>query len=216
LAFGLPEPIPAAVSSFFPFIFVDNSWSAFTGREVVGLAKQIGLITRQTFLDGSFSGSLELPVLKTLSPTTPQTTEQVARVRTGPRIPGGAPPGLPWPWSGLVSAPLDAAEAALVESVIALGLIDPNAFSTIQLKQFRDAQTPSMACYQALVSGTYTLSSVTAPAFYAGAHITFSDFPTMAIAAQLGLLPGVPIPATAAFSVTSNLSYDGLHNVFVV
>ena len=215
LIFGVPALVPVEIANFFPFIFVDNPWSAFTGREVVGLGKQLGRINQAKTADGSFAGELTLPVLQTLSPSTPQTDAQVVRVQSGVPLAGGAAPGLAWPWIGLALDPFSALEAALINEVMALGLIDPTALSTIQLKQFRDAAAPNLACYQALVGGSYALSNVTAPTLYAGGTVTFTDFPTMSMAAQLGLPAGSPVACPVAYSVSCDMTYGSVRNVFV-
>ena len=52
----------------------------------------------------------------------------------------------------------------------------PIAFSTVKLKQFRDASNPTAACYQAVVATPFTLSNLRPPTPLPPATITVERY----------------------------------------
>jgi hypothetical protein len=176
--------IPVEFSMFFPYIAVTESWSMITGREVIGLPKLLArieipgypqdtVVSTETF--DSFSGQAELlwrPMV-TIHPFAAGFTST-------------AQPALPWPWVDLDLAALDPTHLALFEETFATtGL---GAFSTIQLKQFRDASDDQQACYQALLQAEYGVSNIQWQGFSLPSKITIPAYDSLRIANALGLV----------------------------
>ena len=156
-----------------PFIAVDSTTSAFTGREVLGFHKLHGSIPVTALTPNSFLTEVRLPAFKTFGGNSRQELLKVVDVTWSLQDPLVAEPK-----SGTfleitlghdrVKAYLEkAAEAALKSQdprfrsiAPILGSLDPGALDTgfmsvVNLKRFRDAQDPSQAVYQGLVSSRF-------------------------------------------------------------
>jgi len=212
---GIDFLILAEVRNFFPFIFVDNTWSAFTGREVIGMAKQLGTIAQATTAGGSYSAALSLPVLAVYSPNTGQTSPQVVTVQTGnTAVPVPFVRG--WPYALLDFGNLLGGDAQLLQHIEML--LDPNLMSTIQLKQIRDAQVATDACFQGLVSGDFLVSSPTVPDFFDPDDVVIDvpRFASLTIADTLGFASTGPLQPVIAYKVSANMRYVNVRNEFVL
>ena len=206
--------IPVEVSNFFPFIFVDNAWSAFSGREVIGMPKVIGTIAQHTAADQSYSAGLDLPVFVTHTPGTAQTMETVVGVQTG--VPLAVPPGpfvLGWPWLLKTASDLGTFASSLLLEI--LELLDPGAFSTVQLKQIRDAEVPTEACFQGVVRSDFTVASLSDPVLFQSAEVTLPPFASLRMAEELGLSAIQPIEAAVAYSIGCDMRMGAARNLFV-
>jgi hypothetical protein len=201
--------VPVEVSNFFPFIFVDNAWSAFSGREVIGMRKTIGTIGQQTAADQSYSASLNLPVFETHTPGTVQTMQEVVGIQTG--VPTGAPSGplvLGWPW---LLKTADELSSLLLQ---VLELIDPGLFSTVQLKQIRDAEVPTEACFQGIVRSEFSVANPTVPVLFQSAQVTLPPFASLRMAEELGLSAAQPIEAAVAYAMGCDMRLGATRNLF--
>src|SRR5271166_117908 len=215
LLFGL-FMVPVEVSNFFPFLFVDSSWSAFSGREVIGFPKVIGDIVQATSPDRSYSASVQAPVFPTYSPSTIQALRQVVRVNTGPpleapREASSAPPTM-WPWAiTSLEGVAGAVESAIIEVA---ELIDRDLLSTVQLKQIRDAQDPTMACFQGLVHSDFQVHNVSLPELFSDPEIVLTRSASLDLARSCGL-PASPIPAVLAYRTTCDMTFGNTTNLFI-
>jgi hypothetical protein len=179
--------IPQEFSMFFPYIAVTESWSMVTGREVIGLPKllvridipgypQNTVVSTETFDSYSPQAELEWRPMVTAQPAAPGAVDMT-------------PPALPWPWGNLDLGALDPTHQALFdETFAATGF---GAFSTVQLKQFRDAADAEAACYQALLRAEYGVSNIEWMGFTPPSKITIPAYASLSIAETLGLMPAL-------------------------
>jgi hypothetical protein len=200
--------VPVEISNFFPFIFVNNAWSAFSGREVIGFPKVIGKIDSRE--EGSYTASLELPVFPAFRPTQPQECRSLVRIEAAIARDPLASKRYRWPWNILGEA----------ESLGALGLeldelIDENLFSTIQLKQIRDAGVPTEACFQGLVHADFQVSNLSHQITLHPASLTLTPTATLDLAAQLGLPDSGRIEAEFAYGLQCDMTFRSVSNLFI-
>lgn len=206
-----PFLVPVMLYNFFPFIVVDNAWSAFSGREVLGLPKAIGMIDQKPS-NVSYTATLKLPVFKTFSPTTPQTMQQVISIQTG-KLAALAPSGaLTWPWVAFGEQGLGLSP----QQVHLADLIDPLGFSTVHLKQLRDAGNATEACYQALVTANFSVTTVTPYNLLESATVTLFPTATIDIAQTFGLASSGTLRAALAYQVRCGLTFGDVCNQFVL
>ena len=179
--------IPVGFAMFFPYIAVTESWSMVTGREVIGLSKLLAridipgypqdtVVSTETF--DSFSPQAELlwKPMVTIHPA-------------GAGFADTAPPALPWPWNNLDLGGLDPAHTALLEQEFLANGFGP--FSTVQLKQFRDAADDAQACYQAVLQAEYRVSNIQWSGFSLLSKVTIPAYDSLRIAHFLGLIPAL-------------------------
>jgi hypothetical protein len=209
-----PLLVPVGVSNFFPFLFVNNAWSAFSGRNVIGFPKMVGAIEPQIANDGAYSAAVSVPVFAEFSPQTQQAVREVIRLETEGL---GGPSGdsnATWPW--LITAFGDLAEAESLLLEVA-ELIDPDLLSTVQLKQIRDAENPQMACFQGLVHSEFHVANVSLPQFFNQETVSISLSPsdTLDLARQLGLSANNPIHPVLAYYTTCDMTFDNTTNLFI-
>ena len=153
--------LPIDVSLFFPYMFVDESWSLISGREVVGLPKVYARFEVPDPPDPKSEIKISTPVFGRYSPQTKLTLQPAVIIQ--PMEPGEAPaqaakPARGWPWGSVAEAELDATHRFLFledSEIVRWGQ-----FSTVQLKQFRDADDDRYACYQALLRGEFTVNNI--------------------------------------------------------
>jgi hypothetical protein len=162
-----------------PFIVVGNAMSAVCGREMVGLRKLLAKIELERGpFPGSFKGCVGLPGWPT--PDGKQKEEPFLKVDTAPTLPTyrGNPTSSIWSLFQSREAGWgfdEIANAANGLNQLTSGLT-PNEMRTVSLKQIRDAEYPTKALYQALVSCLTRYSNVREFKFYneRDVSITFS------------------------------------------
>ncbi len=215
----------AAVEWALPFIVVDNSTSAFSGREILGLEKLWGRIDLGTgIFPNGFSTTVAIPGWKSFDPNAMQQVRRVLRITTGSPLPGvGHKSDVTSPWtmleSPLVLKSLQGAADAFDSLVTTSNGAIPSPMRLVALKQFRDAANPHRAIYQALVgarSRYYDISNLT---LYneQDVAITLDTDGSFAEIARI-FLPSAPDPestetriaiaARAAMGFTANLDFD--------
>ena len=151
-----PELFPQL---YFPFIYVDNSWSMISGRNVIGYPKVMAQFNPTPMLGANpLQITASALAMETHSPNTELKMHPIVEIN-----PSHAAPALPdgiWPWVGLAAQDriLDPNLQQQSRSFLAEG---PNLFSTVQLKQFRDL--PTGACFQAVVETPFTPSNIGVP-----------------------------------------------------
>ncbi len=204
--------VPVEISSFFPFLCVNSSWSAFSGREVIGFPKVIGSIDQGTTATGGYSASVSVPVFPVYSRDTEQVSRQIVNIETGPlRGPGNAPSK--WPWLITAYGELTGEIESLIIEVAEL--IDPDLLSTIQLKQIRDAENSEMACFQALVHSDFKVDKVTEPHFFESAAVTLNSWASLDLSACLGIAASAPITPVLAYRTSCDMSFGNTTNLFI-
>jgi len=204
-----PLGIPLAVGIFVPHICVDDAFSMITGREVVGFPKVAGKFEMPSNLwevDGcvvstlaadSYSANSRIdfkPLLETqlagFAPMAPwSSTLRAAQV--GPNDNGALPDeeARPlWPFGPIDELYGRESQFAVDERV--LNLLTQSAgigLTNYSFKQFRDAEFPDKACYQALVEGMTSVYQFGAGGMLPDTDITIRDYASIRIIEQLGL-----------------------------
>ncbi len=206
--FGLLLPVD--VSIFFPYMFVDESWSLISGREVVGLPK---VRARIDVPEPPNDIVVSTDVFAKYSPETK--LEEKPAVTIHPMEPGEASkqqadPAHHWPWGHFDVKRLDSMHQALFPQ--APGAVLSGGFSTVQLKQFRDAENDAYACYQALLRGEFTVRNVKLLSVSAPSQITIPPYDSLQIASNLGLLSaGPPVyEPMLEYKVTCDMRYGNV------
>ena len=202
--------VPTEVSNFFPYLFVDSSWSAFSGRNVIGFPKVIGKITQVPNPNEPYSASVKVPVFPKLQ--TKQSCEEVISIRAGTAGLGGAP-SKTWPW--VIASMTDLVGEAKSLVVELDEMFFPNSFSTIQLKQIRDAQDPTTACFQGLVHSRFTADNVSPPLFYNNVSVDLHSFASLDPVTELGLSTINPITPVLAYYTTCDMAFGHTKNMFI-
>jgi len=203
----LPVPTPEL---FFPYLFVDNSWSMISGRNVIGFPKVMARFERPSNSAGTpFPIVASTLVLATHQPTTHLDWRPFVTINSG----GGSTMPIPagaWPWIELATTDplfellLEAFEAAL-----------PEVFSTVQLKQFRDAPSVTGACYQAIVSTPFSPSKIGNLEPLPAATVTIKSYASLDIPKALGIPANTPITPALQYSVELDMKMVGATNLFV-
>jgi hypothetical protein len=202
------------VACFCPFIVVDNPWSAFSGRDVLGFPKLLAQF-------GNFSPQHPFTTVSTLefstlSPTSKASVLPVVTIAPGATEAAVTTPRKNWPWGHLDP---HAAGAALQSHVGGLDLsVLP--ITLVQMKEFRDGQIPPNApyplnaCYQAIVQGRLTVDKVLNLGELPAATVTLHDYPSLQLAQALGLQSGQPLVPLSKYYMECDLHYDNVKTVF--
>ena len=228
--------VEAAVEWVLPFIAVDNSTSAFSGREMLGLPKLQGLLEFDACVeDGAFQASAKLPGWSSLDDGSPQQELDFLSIATGPAL-GSTPLSNPHTtqWQVFGNRTTRDAFQGLISAVtgvdtFVLGLL-PTLTQVVALKQFRDATRPGEAVYQALVGARVRYANVGNLKFFENRDAevrfyehdsfrqiirTFLDLPSKV--PEGSAVPEVRAPVEAAFSFTADIEYDvarAMHTFF--
>jgi hypothetical protein len=197
------------LACFFPFIFVDNSWSMLAGREVIGFPKTLAAFDLPK--SGPYPINVKTQVFKQYSANTPLSWETFVTVKaaTGTSAAARVPAGL-WPWGELVGInPL--LQSMLEQS----GVLQQRMFSTVHFKQFRDAEQATKASYQALVQGSFDVTSASNMAPMPPAEIVIADYVSLPIIRALGL-PGPNLTPLWQYSLQCDMEFGNTRDVYVV
>ena len=215
-----------------PFIVVDEPNSAVCGREMLGLEKLRAeiQIAESSFPD-SFRGQVSLPGWPELSPDVMQQMMLFLNVDTGPAVPTfrGAPTASSL-WTLFRSPAARAgieAMATVADTIETLsGGTMPTSMQTVSLKQFRDAEAPEKAIYQALVSCRSKYSRIKNFQFYKeeDVHIRFYETGSFAETLRFIELPpgnpsadpadaSRPFSPKAAFRFNADIDFDNMRTL---
>jgi len=207
----LPTPMPEL---FFPYMFVDNSWSTYSGRNVIGFPKVMA-----QFSPTSMSAPNPFPItacalaLVRHAPTTQLDWQPIVTVNEDPASVSAQPsPDSIWPWVELGAS---IADQSLNEPLQAILSVIPNAFSTVQLKQFRDAPSLTDACYQAVVSTPFTPSDIGAPEPLPSVTVTVQTYASLDIPGALGFPPDQALQPSLQYKVGLDMSMGHATNLFI-
>lgn len=205
--------LPIEYTWFFPFIGVDNPTSAFTGREVLGFQKHVGLVNTDTATDGSFSADVSMPAFRVLDDDERQEELPLISVRTGPQLANAGALDHQFPWSLLN---LDQASDGLDEMAkLLLEATAPGIMSVTNLKQFRDGESPLNAAYKALVRSEFGLANMKPAVLYDGADIKITDDPNYPIVAVLGISGGATPKPLLSMGLEADMSFGKVTNICV-
>jgi hypothetical protein len=195
---------------FFPFMYVDNNWSMTSGRNVIGFPKVMAQFSPPKVLGADpLQVVASAMVLKTHSPATKLDWKPIVEIKPAP---GGAPQPLAglWPWIGIAGNVFD----PILDELLQLFLMeDPFAYSTVQLKQFRDL--PSGTCFQAVVATPFEPLNIGVPQPLPPVTITVHDYASLDIPGSLGFESGKPLQPSLQYSVSLDMRMGQGINLFV-
>ncbi|KAB7645572.1 hypothetical protein [Polymorphobacter fuscus] len=200
--------IPVGLTWGFPFIGVTNGTSAISGQTVIGFPKMVGSITRTTMSGGAFHGEVEMPGFPVFDSNTQQRQMPIIAMRTDAPLQQSAPTGpvsgaapaatLSFPWSLLhAGTGITDIEDEILEF---LDDLIPGLYSTTVLKQIRDAEDPTQACFQSLVSAQWQIDDPLSSIEFSGGEVDVFDNASVDIIATLGLADGTAIPPPSVIS----------------
>lgn len=219
----LPAPLPEL---FFPYMFVDNSWSMLSGRNVIGFPKVLAQFSPTPVVPTApLPITISALALPSHQPTTKLDWQPIVVVKA----PSGAavaarprPPGGTWPWIGLEFTGAEARqvavrglEPALVGPLQTLWAAPPNTFSAVQLKQFRDAPSLTEACYQAVISIPFTPQLSGVPDPFGPATVTVNQYDSLKIPDAFGFDANKPLLPLLQYSVSLNMTMGQATNLFI-
>jgi len=203
-----PEPLPEFC---IPFIFVDNSWSMISGRNVIGFPKAMAEYSPPAVLNANpFKISISTPVLAKHDPTTKLQMTEFVRIDPWPQGKPQLPNGV-WPW---VDLGVQLGDPVLNDYLELLQAAVPDAFALVELKQFRDAGSMTDACYQAVVATRFSPRNIGAPEALPPVRVTVNSFASLDIPRSLGL-PANPIAPILQYAVGMDLGAGSAENLFV-
>lgn len=198
---------------FFPFIYVDNSWSMISGRNVIGLPKVMA-----QFCPTPMLGTKPLQItasalaLKSFSAATKLDWQPIVQIDPRKGVAAAKAPTGSWPWVGLAAKPAIADLHLKVHSQAFTANL-PSMFSTVQLKQFRDL--PTGACFQAVVNTPFTPSNPLPLKALEPVTVTVNSYASLDIPGSLGFPAEKPLQPALQYSVTLDMSMSNGTNLFV-
>lgn len=220
----------SALNWTIPFIVVGNPMSCVSGREMVGLGKLLADMTiGPGKFPGSFSATMALPGIDPAWPGQDMTMLEFMKLETAPVLPtfrSGTPP-----WRSLATL-LESREAGwFMDSMASMsnfvdwataGIV-PTSMRTVGLKQYRDAENPERAIYQALVTCRSNYSNLRGFAFYdeKDVDIRFNDIDSFHEILSV-FLPHRPeatggwvkVPVKAAMRFTADIDFDEMRVIY--
>jgi hypothetical protein len=203
---GMLFPLPE-VACFFPIIFVDNSWSVIAGREVLGFPKNLARFELPK--TSPYPIEVSTQVFTQFTANTPLDWKPIVTVRSSTTGGGSSLPPGPWPWGQILA--LNPVLQALLD---ATGIFQQSLLSTVQLKQFRDAQTASDACYQALTQSTFTATNILNPTPLPPATVILGSAASLPIASLLGF-SGTSLTPLWQYRLQCDMTFGNTRNIFV-
>jgi hypothetical protein len=197
------------VAVFCPFLIVDNPWSAFAGRDVLGFPKLLGKFT--PFSSTSPFTSVTTEVFRDLFRGEKATVEPVVRIEPAPK---GAKaikaPVQKWPWGAIEDDLIRATEQALRGPLV----FTPAIFECVQMKQSRDAMLPFNACYQAILQSFTFIEASGDLMDLPPARVTLNDYGSINLAERLGLPTGQPLTPISQYHIDCSFSFGEVITLF--
>ena len=200
-----------------PFIFVDNSWSMISGRNVIGFPKVMACFQPTPVLGASpLNITASALVLKTHSEDTKLEFHPIVEIRqadasaVATTVAPGLPSGL-WPWTALAKTAI--ADPYLQEQLPDFPIDIPTPFSTVQMKQFRDL--PAGACFQGLVQTPFIPSNFGALNPLPPVTVTVHKYASLDIASSLGFAPDVAMRPSLQYSISLDMYMSNGIDLFI-
>jgi hypothetical protein len=195
------------LACFFPFIFVDNPWSAIAGREVVGYPKELARFDLPEQDD--YPINVGTQVIKTFGNNTPLTWETFVTINAAREVrrPSRLPPQ-PWPWGDLTGL-----HPALRSTLQKSAVLQPGICPTIHFKQFRDAERAAKASYQALVQGSFDARLDDATPM-PPAEVAVACYDSLPIVKLLGLR-GTNLTPVWQYRMQCDMTFGGTRDLYV-
>jgi hypothetical protein len=205
-----PDPLPEL---FFPFIYVDNSWSMISGRNVIGFPKVMAQFSPTPVLGvNPLKIKVSALALDTYSPTTELTWHPIVEINPATSLAAPQPLNGTWPWAGLTAGTADPILEGMLENFLSSLPVEFQ-FQTVQLKQFRDL--PTGACFQAVVNTPFTPYNIGAVNPLPAVSITVNEYDSLKIPTSLGLQANTPLQPLLQYSVSLDMRMDNGSNLFI-
>jgi hypothetical protein len=197
------------ISVFCPFLIVDNPLSAFAGRDVLGFPKLLGSFT--PFSPKSPFTTVSTEVFTSYTEEVMAAPHPIVTIEAAGQ--GAKAIGIPeqmWPWGQVEVEAMNLAHQALGRSLVfTLG-----SFGCVTMKQFRDAMLPLNACYQAILQA-YTFIEATGDlAPLPPARITLNDYPSLKLAARLGIPANTPLTPISQYHLECSFAFGDVVTLF--
>jgi hypothetical protein len=202
------------LACFFPFIFVDNPWSAITGREVVGYPKELARFHLPK--QGSYPIKVDTQVIKQFGNGTPVSWEPFVTItdaKSGAHAAKSGAKQLPpkrWPHGELKGF-----NPALAPTLEKFAELPEGICSTIHLKQFRDAERATKACYQALVQGSFGITRFGKVELMPPAEVAIASYESLPIITLLGL-QGTTLRPVWQYRMECDMTFGDTRDLYVV
>jgi hypothetical protein len=200
--------IPSEVGWFFPFVFVDNPWSLVSGREVIAFPKGLAAF-RLPNAPTPYPIEVCAYVLDRYDPNTRLTERPVVNIRAARRAHSKPPVG-PWPWGDMDFSKLSWPLQVFLND---LAIFAEPTLRAVGLKQFRDAQIPTAACYQAIVESEFTATNIAFTPL-APADVVLSQYDSFPIIKSFGF-NGPNLVPLWEYDLRCDMSFGNCRNVFV-
>jgi hypothetical protein len=207
-----------------PFIVVGNAMSASCGREIQGLGKLLADIDAvEGSYPDSFHGSVRLPGWRDADKAQEQLT--FVEVNTAPPLPtsyGARPEASVWSLLQSREANWMMDGLARINGMVGwlTGGMAPTVMRTVSLRQFRDAEEPGKAVYQALESFRCKFSNVSRLRFYNEEDVGIQFYNTKTFADILKVFLPVEPPIwsrkfhpKAAFRFNADIDLDEMRTL---
>ncbi len=212
-AFWLPlvawgEGLLPRLTFWMPYIVIDSCSGMVTGRDVWGFLKETGTVDGPSIAQPDAPFVATATIFEKLAFDTPGKVAPLVRVERGADAKSEAWTSNGDAWQRIVHELTRGAgklvartlAALRLEIDLAVHLLEPKV-PLVNLKQFRDAEDPTRACYQALVEGPCTLKAIHGGGFYWGrSTVQITPCESHQIARDLGL-SGNTIEARFGFYV---------------
>jgi Acetoacetate decarboxylase (ADC) len=202
------------LACFFPFIFVDNPWSAIAGREVVGYPKELARFHLPK--EGPYPIKVDTQVIRQFGNGTPVSWETFVTINAAKSGVNAAKSGakqLPpmrWPWGELKGF-----DPVLRPTLEKSAELQPGICSTIHLKQFRDAERATKACYQALVQGSFDITRLGKVELMPPAEVVIASYESLPIIRLLGL-KGTALSPVWQYRMECDMKFGDTRDLYVV
>jgi hypothetical protein len=192
------------ITSFFPNIFLDNSWSLIAGREVIGFPKLLA-----DFHGGGSNGPYPIEAATlTIDSFSPGAALKMRNFATISAAATTNPVSVQNSWA------LSERDLAILKAASVLQeAVAPGVLRTVHLRQLRDLRNPEQACYQSIVEGEFIARNFRVFSM-PPAEILLKRYDTLSIAAALGLGADERLRPISQFAAACDLRYAGAATIF--
>lgn len=203
---GMLFPTPE-IAVVFPFIFVDNPWSAIAGRGVLGFPKNLARFDLPSA--SPYPIEVSTLVFPEYTANTPLQWKPFVKIRSSTAGGLSSLPSRLWPWGEILGL-----HPLLEELLDIAGVLEQSLFSVILLKQFRDPETITNACYQAITQSRFTATDIENITPLPPATITIEPAASLPIRASFGFTGNTLTPIWQ-YRLKCDMTYGHVRNIFV-
>jgi hypothetical protein len=117
-----------------------------------------------------------------------------------------------WPWWGTIVGLLRSRRHSVSQSQFH----DLKSVTqSVQVKQFRDPGDPEKACYQTIIGSRITLETIESAGFLPDVWVTITDYPTLQLAASLGIRSGKKLSPISPSYFTCTFRFTDARALFI-